>query len=119
MVYQETTHPRVKIGQLWRCTSPVRVSVLIVAVDSCPGGLVMNVLVEDGMKIKGVGRVLAPIGWQQLEPCLAELLGEDIDVSEHLASYNEWKQLAQDGKAGHFTCAPAAVLSTIRNGIDR
>ncbi|MFO0587438.1 MAG: hypothetical protein U0441_07860 [Polyangiaceae bacterium] len=119
MLYQEATHSKVKIGQLWRCTLPVRLTVLIVAVDSCPGGLVINALLEDGVKNTGVDRVLAPTGWQHLEPYLVELLDEGIDVSEHLASYNEWKQLAEDGKAGYFTSAPADVLSTLRNAIRR
>ena len=32
-----------------------------------------------------------------------------------LASYDEWKNLAQLGNAGFFTCRPAEVLKTVRN----
>jgi hypothetical protein len=118
MLYERATHPRANVGQRWLCTPPGATTVLIVAVDSSPGGFVMNVLVEDGLNTNGVARVLAPIGWQQLEPHLAEVIAEYVDVSAHLSSYDEWKEQAQDGKAGYWRCSPAEVLTRVRKSVD-
>ena len=88
---------------------------LIVAIDACPGGFVVNVLLESEQQGDGPNAVLAPVGVQHLESHLVEMIAEQVDVTEYGASYDEWKNLAQLGKAGFFTCSPAEVLKTVRN----
>jgi hypothetical protein len=116
MLYVEATHPAVEVGQVRRCASPTGATALIVAVDRGPTGFVMNVLLEDGQDVNGVRRVLAPIGWECLEAHLGDVLTDRADVSPHLASYGEWKEMAQDGKAGYWTCSPELVLASVRKG---
>ncbi len=118
MLYVEAKHSVVAVGQVWRCLPQdgTTVVIVIVAVDRGPMGFVMNVVLEDGRDINGVQRLLAPIGWEHLEAHLGEVLSEGADVSEHWGSYEEWKELAQKGKAGYFTCTPGQVLSTARRG---
>jgi hypothetical protein len=117
MLYVEAKHSVVAVGQVWRCLPQDGTTAIIVAVDRGPRGFVMNVVLEDGRDLNGVRRLLAPIGWEHLEAHLGEVLSEGADVSEHLGSYEEWKELAQKGKAGYFTCTPGQVLSTARKGM--
>ncbi|MGK3983877.1 hypothetical protein WME99_12615 [Sorangium sp. So ce136] len=114
MLYVEAKHSVVAVGQVWRCVPQDGTTAVVVAVDQGPTGFAMNVILEDGRDINGVRRLLAPIGWEHLETHLDEVLSEGADVSEHRGSYEEWKELAQKGKAGYFTCTPGQVLSTAR-----
>ena len=116
MLYEEATHPRISVGQLWRCASHDGETALIVAIDSCPGGLVVNVILEDGSETNGVRQLLAPIEWQHLDAHLGEVIGEHVDISTHLDSYLEWKESAQLGQAGYWTCAPGQIFATVRKG---
>jgi hypothetical protein len=114
--YVEAKHPAVAVGQLRRCVSPPGATVLIVAVDRGPSGFVLNVVLEDGREINGVRQVLAPIGWEHLEAHLGDVLSEGADIASHVDSYREWKELAQAGKAGYWTCSPEQVFITVRKG---
>ena len=116
MLYVEATHPAVAVGQVRRCTPPDGATAMIVAVDRGPSGFVMNVVLEDGRAVNGVREVLAPIGWEQLEAHIGEVLSDVADVSPHLASYAKWKEMAQAGKAGYWTCSPEQIVATVRKG---
>lgn len=114
MIYLEATHPAVVVGQVRRCTSPDGATAMIVAVDRGPSGFVLNVVFKDGRDVNGVREVLAPIGWEQLETHIGEVLSDAADVSSYLGSYAEWKEMAQAGKAGYWTCSPEQILATVR-----
>ena len=116
MLYEEATHPRIAVGQLWRYAR-LPGTALIVAVDRGPAGFVVNVVLEDGVATNGVRQVLAPVASSHLEGHLGEVLSEHVDVSEHLPSYLEWKEQAQEGKAGYWSCAPDQIIATVRNGV--
>lgn len=109
MTYTTIEHTKVRVGQRWSCTSGAE-SIVVVAVDSFPGGTVVNVLID---AIDGSGEqktVLAPVEWEQLNPALREVLGTGVDVSQQVERYLEWKSLANDGKAGIWTCGIAKIL---------
>lgn len=114
MRYVKAMHPEVAVGQVRRCISPVGSTALIVAVDRAPSGFVMNVLLEDEKEVNGVRQVQAPIGWEHLEAHLGDVLSEGADVTPHLESYAEWKELAQGGRAGYWTCSPEQVFANVR-----
>jgi hypothetical protein len=116
MLYLEAMHPAVEVGQVRRCRSPTGATALIVAVDRGPSGFVMNVLLEDGQEVNGVRQVLAPIGWEHLEAHLGDVLSVSADIKPHLDSYAEWKEMAQAGQAGYWTCSPEQVLANVRKG---
>ena len=116
MLYKEAKHPAVAVGQVRRCKSPAGSTALIVAVDSSPSGFVINVLLEDGQEVNGVRQVLAPIGWEHLKAHLGEVLSDGADITPHLDSYAEWKEMAQAGQAGCWTCSPEKVFTTVRKG---
>ena len=76
----------------------------------------MNVVLSDGRDINGVRQVLAPIGWEHLRDHIGDVVSDGADVSPHLGSYAEWKEMAQDGKAGYWTCSPEQILARVRKG---
>ena len=117
MLYEKSPHPSVAVGQLRRCTSPPGATALIVAIDRYPHGFIMNVVLKDGQELNGVRQVLAPIDWEHLENHLGDVLSEGSDITSHLDSYSEWKDLAQAGKAGYWTISPEKVLATVRQSI--
>ena len=116
MLYKSTVLPEIKIGQVWCLPPPGTKKILIVAIDTALNGYVINVLIEDGQDINGVKSALAPLEWDVLKIQLDKVV-EERDVSEHIDSYEEWKEMAQEGKAGFWQCTPAEVLATIRQNM--
>lgn len=115
MLYIPATHPKIAVGQRWRCVLPSGATAVIVAIDSAPNGLVVNVVIEDHAHGDNVNPVLAPVDWAQLEPQLSELVADNVDVSEHVASYESWKEQAQTGEAGFWRCSLEKILDTVRH----
>ncbi len=118
MLYKTVELPEIKVGQLLSTSPPAKETILIIAIDSGPDGYVINVLIKDGQNINGVDRILAPVKWDILKPILNEVIDDQIDVSDHLESYLDWKEIAQEGKAGYWTCLPSEIMATIREKID-
>lgn len=108
-LYVTTQHSTLGVGQRWRCRGEL--SCVVVALDACPGGVVVNLLLETPTQ-----RVLAPCALERVLPETLECVAEGVDVSEHLEDYQAWKALAQEGRAGHWSCDLAQVLEHSARG---
>ena len=109
-------HLKYKAGQKWQLKTGAADEVdyvLVVAVDAHPSGEVLNIVIARTHALDGMPYLLAPISLQSLEPALDKLLESDVDVTEHLLSYEEWKIKAQKGRAGFFKVGVAEVVKII------
>ena len=114
MVYTSIEHDIVKAGQAWTCRPACKAErVVIVAVDSYPGGTVVNILIELNHESESLGQILAPIAFSCLEPDLVAVVANDVNVSPHIPGYTEWKRLANEGQAGVWTCAIETIIATL------
>jgi hypothetical protein len=114
MVYSSIEHNIVKAGQAWSCKSTFNAArVLIVAVDSYPGGTAVNIVIEFNNESEDPGQILAPIAFSYLEPDLVAVVANDVNVSQHIPDYTEWKRMANEGQAGIWTCSIDTIIATL------
>ena len=113
-LYSSIEHDTLNVGDAWSCKPDSGAArIIVVAVDSYPSGTAVNVVIELALDSQSVQRVLAPIEYDYLEPDLDSVVGHDVNVSEHLGDYTEWKRLANEGQAGVWTCTIAKVIETV------
>ena len=117
MIYETLSHSSFRPGQVWSCENSNQLEITIIAIDSYPEGSVFNVVVEDGIDMNGVRRILAPIDSNYIEHLLSEKIRDHSEVTDDLISYDEWKGLAQQGKAGVWTTSPEQILSSVREQV--
>ena len=105
------------IRKFWSCAGCDQLEITIVAIDLYPEGSVFNVVVEDGIEMNGVRRLLAPIDAKFIEHVLTDKIRDHSEITDDLKSYDEWKELANQGKAGVWTIAPKQILFNVREQV--
>ena len=118
IIFKTIDHETLKVGDRWLAKSETDdkiKSILIVAVDAGPKDILcVNIVIERPDATDGCLKVLAPIDYKLLKPSLIKVLNQNVDVSEHIESYQNWKSLANQSKAGMWTMNIDKIVTTIK-----
>ena len=116
MIYNTLQHETLKVGDRWqvKANPDAKIkSITIVAVDGAPkDSCCVNIVIDRPDATDKCKAALVPMDYNKLKPSLIKVIERNVDVSEHIESYQNWKAVANQGKAGFWTLDIENIVKT-------